>query len=176
MNDWSFGGNFNRVKNLMVRGGGAYVTLDGGRLTTDDAQRAGRLLAELRREHPNSLLILACASMGGQICWSLATGAEAKTFDAMVLIGSDSRIDNVAALRRVRATAMPILIAHGTRDKVYAFDEQLAVFDAVRRTDPAYPIRFVGFEDGNHGTPVRMIDWRDTLNWIASKVSPASTR
>ena len=32
-----------------------------------------------------------------------------------------------------------------------------------------YPARFVRFETGTHGTPIRMIDWRDTLNWMLSK-------
>ena len=31
-----------------------------------------------------------------------------------------------------------------------------------------YPARFVRFETGTHGTPIRMTDWRDTLNWMLS--------
>jgi hypothetical protein len=26
----------------------------------------------------------------------------------------------------------------------------------------------VRFEAGNHGTPIRMTDWRETLNWMLS--------
>ncbi|RIY03748.1 hypothetical protein D3218_03145 [Aureimonas flava] len=172
LNDWSFGGNFNRLKNLLVRAGGTYVTVDGGRLDDADAGRVGLLLRELRREHPASTLILACASMGGQICWSLATSNAAPPIDAMVLLGTDSAPERFRALRSSRPEPMPVLIAHGTRDKVYAFDRQLAAYRSVRAAQPTYPIRFVGFEDGNHGTPIRMVDWRDTLNWIAGAVRP----
>jgi len=28
--------------------------------------------------------------------------------------------------------------------------------------------RFVRFETGTHGTPIRMTDWRETLNWMLS--------
>ena len=33
---------------------------------------------------------------------------------------------------------------------------------------PGYPARFVRFETGTHGTPIRMTDWRETLNWMLS--------
>jgi hypothetical protein len=29
-----------------------------------------------------------------------------------------------------------------------------------------YPTRFILFQTGSHGTPIRMTDWRETLNWI----------
>ncbi|WP_279479495.1 alpha/beta hydrolase [Aureimonas sp. SK2] len=176
MKDGSFGGNFNRLKNLLVRAGGQYVTVDGGQLAAADAARIGHLLAEIRRERPAAMLVLACASMGGQVCWTLATGEGAKMFDAMVLLGSDSSAERFAAMRRAHDAIVPILLAHGTRDKVYAFDRQLTFFEAVRKQSPAYPIRFVGFDGGNHGTPIRMVDWRDTLNWIAGEVSPSASR
>nr|BAT30137.1 phospholipase/carboxylesterase precursor [Aureimonas sp. AU22] len=176
LNDWSFGGNFNRLKNLLVRNDGIYVTVDGGRLGDADAARIGTLLQQLKREHASSRLILACASMGGQICWSIASGSDAPAVDAMMLLGSDSSSDRFAAMRRAHKARMPLFLAHGTRDKVYAFDRQVAFYSSVRKGDPTYPIRFVGFEDGNHGTPIRMIDWRDALNWIDTKVGPSSPR
>lgn len=176
LNDWSFGGNFNRLKNLLVRAGGAYVTVDGGRLGEADAIDIGLLLAQLRERNPGSPLVLACASMGGQICWTVATGKNAGAIDGMVLVGTDSSMERFSAMHAARKADLPILVAHGTRDKVYAFERQLAFFDAVRTRAPSYPVRFVGFDGGNHGTPVRMIDWRETLNWIASEVSPPVVR
>ena len=35
-------------------------------------------------------------------------------------------------------------------------------------TEFGYPARFVRFETGTHGTPIRMTDWRETLNWMLS--------
>lgn len=176
LNDWTFGGNFNRLKNLLVRSGGSYITVDAGRLGDDDAQRISALLAQLKSEADSPELILTCASMGGQICWTIATGPAVASIDAMILLGSDSTPQRFEAMRRARGGSLPIFMAHGTRDKVYAFDRQLAAYEAVRKRWPTDPIRFVGFDDGNHGTPIRMVDWRDTLNWIAASASPVAAR
>lgn len=176
LNDWTFGGNFNRLKNLLVRGGGSYITVDAGQLGDADAEKVAALVTQLKNESATSELILACASMGGQICWSIAISPTVTSIDAMVLLGSDSTPQRFEAMRRVRGKALPVFMAHGTRDKVYDFDRQLAAFEAVRKDWPADPVRFVGFDDGNHGTPIRMVDWRDTLNWIAASASPTAAR
>ena len=45
--------------------------------------------------------------------------------------------------------------------------EQEAFFRAILKRAPDYPARFVRFETGSHGTPIRMSDWRGILNWMA---------
>ena len=45
----------------------------------------------------------------------------------------------------------------------------VAFYRKLREARPGYPARFLLFDTGKHGSPIRMIDWRDTLNWIASK-------
>ena len=176
LNDWTFGGNFNRLKNLLVRSGGSYITVDAGRLGDDDAGKVAALLTQLKSGAASPELILTCASMGGQVCWTIATSPAVASIDAMVLLGSDSTLERFDAMRRARGGSLPIVLAHGTRDKVYAFDRQLEAFEAVRKRWPTDPVRFIGFDDGNHGTPIRMVDWRDTLNWIAANVSPTTAR
>ncbi|MDK1483140.1 hypothetical protein QN226_31390, partial [Sinorhizobium sp. 6-117] len=47
------------------------------------------------------------------------------------------------------------------------FRDLVALYRSLKSKD--YPTRFVLFETGSHGTPVRMTDWRDALNWIASR-------
>jgi hypothetical protein len=176
LNDWTFGGNFNRLKNLLVRSGGSYITVDAERLGDDDAGKVAALLTQLKSGAASPELILTCASMGGQVCWTIATSPTVASIDAMVLLGSDSTLERFDAMRRARRASLPIVMAHGTRDTVYAFDRQLAAFEAVRKRWPTDPVRFIGFDDGNHGTPIRMVDWRDTLNWIAANVSPTAAR
>ena len=167
MNDWTFGGNFNRLKNLLIHSSGAYVTFDGGMLAQPDADRAAALLQHIRALNASAKIVLACGSMGGELCWNvLARKDVASSVAGVVLLGANS---DEARFRRMRAAAghaVPLMIAQGTRDKVYAVERQRSLFDAIRRQEPSYPIRMVVFDDGNHGTPIRMIDWRDTLNWI----------
>jgi dipeptidyl aminopeptidase/acylaminoacyl peptidase len=62
-----------------------------------------------------------------------------------------------------------VLLAHGTRDKVFSWDSAKAIYTALR--GEGYPVRFVSFETGNHGTPIRMIDWRDSLNWVLGQAA-----
>ena len=42
--------------------------------------------------------------------------------------------------------------------------DQQALFEKLNKAK--YPARFTLFQNGNHGTPIRMIDWRKVLNWI----------
>lgn len=170
MNDWTFGGNFNRLKNLMTRAGSAYVTVDGGLLGAEDARRVGALVRRLRAQNDNGRIVLACGSMGGELCWTmLAEKPVASAIDGLVLLGANSDRSRFDAMRKASGRDIPIFLAHGTRDKVYALERQRAFFEAVRTRQPAYPIRMVIFDDGNHGTPIRMIDWRETLNWMLAR-------
>jgi acetyl esterase/lipase len=169
MNDWTFGGNFNRLKNLALRNAGLYVTFDGGMLGAEDARHAGMFIRELAARREGAPVLLACGSMGGELCWTaLADPEVAHAVDGLIVLGGSS---DVSRLDRAvpRGRMMPILVAHGTRDKVYDYGQQEAFVKTVRAQRPGYPIRFVGFDGGNHGTPIRMIDWRETLDWMLAQ-------
>lgn len=171
MNDWTFGGNFNRLKNLVSRAGGLYFTLDGGALADADGARVAAAVQALKARYSRAPLVLACGSMGGAICWHVADDpAAAPLLAGLVLLSaSNVRADFDRMHVATKGRAVPILLAQGSRDKVYPLADQKAVFEGIRRDLPDYPIRFVAFESGNHGTPIRMIDWRDTLNWILAQ-------
>jgi predicted esterase len=62
------------------------------------------------------------------------------------------------------AAKLPMFFSHGSMDPVYAASDQIKLYKSLIGEN--YPTRFVLFETGNHGTPVRMTDWRDSLNWI----------
>ncbi len=167
MNDWTFGGNFNRLKNIAQRSGGLYMTMSAGLFAEADQRRASGLVAEIAARHPSARIVVACGSMGGRLCWSIAEGRQASLISGLVLLGGQSSTGDVRAAMKARGgRPLPTLIAHGSADKVYDFGLQRHVTDEVAAAFPGYPIRFVGFETGSHGTPIRMVDWRDTLNWV----------
>jgi len=64
---------------------------------------------------------------------------------------------------------MPIVFTHGSLDTVYAWQDQKSVFDAVRSTADGYRSQFVLFDTGSHGTPIRMTDWKQTLQFLMSR-------
>jgi pimeloyl-ACP methyl ester carboxylesterase len=163
MNDYTFGGNFNRLKNLMVANGGAYLAP-----TIESFDDIGARDVKAVIEAGSAPVVLACASMGSIICARLARDpAVVSRLTGMVLLGGapDSAIASSAAVK----ARLPIMFTHGSDDSVYDWKSQKAVFDRVRASSPDYPARFVLFNTGSHGTPIRMTDWKQTLEFVLSR-------
>ena len=163
MNDHTFGGNFNRLKNLALLNGGAYLSPTVNSFDDAGANDIRELI--LAGQAP---VVLACASMGAIICSKLANDpAVVPRLAGMALLGGapDMGIARSAAVR----ARMPIVFTHGSLDTVYAWQDQKSVFDSVRRTSEDYPAGFILFDTGSHGTPIRMTDWKQTLEFLLSR-------
>ena len=164
-NDWMFGGNFNRIKNLMVRNGGVYLSPGFPSLGSRGVAQAKMLLLEYAKNSPGAPIFVACGSLGGRICWGLAEDDEtAAIIDGYLLMGStndDGFFKSDAFERRV-----PVYLGHGTGDIVISWKSQEAFFKKIKQLDPSYPAKFALFDTGSHGTPIRMTDWRLILNWM----------
>ncbi|KXF77463.1 phospholipase [Paramesorhizobium deserti] len=165
MNDYTFGGNFNRLKNLMARNGGLYLSPDFSDFDKKGEAQISGLIAQAKAASPRAPVIVACGSAGGMLCWRLANDPEAaKMLSGLVLLGSlwdEDFLTSPAFKRRV-----PVFFGHGSRDPVFPVEKQEAFYRAIRKAAPGYPVRFHRFETGNHGTPIRMTDWRGALNWM----------
>lgn len=165
--DERFGGNFNRLKNLMVRTGGAYVSPD---FTDFEASGLADIKALVARFRPltSGPLVVSCGSLGNTICWNLAQDAAvARQIDGLIVLAGfpdDRFLSSPAA----RGRHIPLIISHGSWDPDYDYKPTLEFFQRLRKAVPAYPVRYILFETGKHGAPVRMIDWRDALNWISA--------
>ena len=162
-NDWSFGGNFNRLKNLAVRNGGVYYAPSVPSFDDAGAARISGLILRAKALSPDAPVILACASMGSFICARVVRDATAvKSLSGMVLMGGAA--DGDYAKTPAFKARLPVYFTHGDSDSVYAANDQIALFRKLRKA--GVPTRFVLFQTGGHGTPVRMTDWRETLNWL----------
>ncbi len=165
VNDYSFGGNFNRLKNLMVRSGGLYLSPDVPAFDATGAAAIAVLVDHYQANSPGAPLILACGSLGAEICYRMAADADmAGRISGFVLLGAPpvSAVLGSAAFNR----RVPFFFGHGSLDKVYSIDDVEAQFRRFIKLKPDYPVRFVRFETGTHGTPIRMTDWRSVLNWM----------
>lgn len=165
--DFSFGGNFNRIKNLMTEAGGLYLSPDFSDFGDRGAAEVAALIAHYVGASPGALVFVACGSMGGALCWKLAEDAEtAAHLSGLLFLGShwhDTFFASAAFERKV-----PLFFGHGSGDTVFPVERQEAFFRSILQRAPDYPVRFVRFETGTHGTPIRMTDWRETLNWMLS--------
>ncbi len=168
MNDFTFGGNFNRVKNLAALNGGLYLTPDFKDFAAmGEAQIAG-LIEAAKSTSPTAPLILACGSQGGALCWRIASNEKAgNQLAGLILLGSlwDENFFKSPAFKK----RVPVFFNHGSRDPIFAIDKQEAFYRDIAKRAPGYPVQFRRFESGNHGTPIRMSDWREMLNWIFTK-------
>ncbi|WP_064252701.1 alpha/beta hydrolase [Sinorhizobium americanum] len=165
-NDFSFGGNFNRLKNLTVGSGGIYYAPS---VRSFDAAGVADIAALIRfaaERSGNRPVVLSCASMGSFICWAISRDQQATAMlSGMMVMGgvADPAFQESAAYK----SRLPMFFSHGSNDSVYPAEVQIALYRSLK--DKGYPTRFVLFETGSHGTPVRMTDWRDALNWILER-------
>ncbi|WP_315919684.1 alpha/beta hydrolase [Mesorhizobium sp. SP-1A] len=165
--DFTFGGNFNRIKNLMAANGGLYLSPDFPDFGDAGAAQVAALIEHYAAASPGAKIFVACGSMGGALCWKLAarkdTGAR---IDGLLLLGSlwDESFFSSPAFKR----KIPVFFGQGSKDPVFPVQSQEAFFRSILAKSPGYPTRFARFETGTHGTPIRMTDWRETLNWMLS--------
>jgi predicted peptidase len=167
VDDFTFGGNFNRIKNLMVGNGGLYLSPDFSDFDDKGAAEIAALIEHYAAASPDAKLFIACGSMGGYLCWKLAADQRiGQRLSGLLLLSSifDETYRTTAAYKR----KVPVFFGHGSKDKVFPVYGQEASYRTLRGAKGGYPARFVRFETGTHGTPIRMTDWRETLNWMLS--------
>lgn len=162
-NDFTFGGNFNRVKNLVAGNGGVYYSPTVKTFDSDGVANIVELIRYASEKSGGKPVILTCASMGSQICWGVTRdAASVKRLKGMLIMSGVTDPDfTKSAFYKAK---LPMYFAHGSRDPVYAATDQQGLFETLYKSK--YPTRFTLFDTGNHGTPIRMIDWRKVLNWI----------
>ena len=101
--------------------------------------------------------------MGSFICWKLTGDPQVSVMlSGMMILGGPANPDFLKS--PAHAAKLPIFFSHGSDDTVYPWTDQYGLYKAL--ISKGYPTRFVLFNTGSHGTPIRMTDWRETLNWI----------
>jgi hypothetical protein len=170
VDDWTFGGNFNRLKNLMARNGGIYLSPHVTSAGEAGVAEVTLLMKEFATYSPGAPIFIGCASNGGDVCWTLASRAEtSRLIGGLFLLGATSNISFLGSPAGKDASRyIPVYLAHGNKDKVIRWQAPEIFYKNVKALRPGYPIRFVLFDGGTHGTPMRMTDWRGVLNWMLS--------
>jgi dienelactone hydrolase len=162
-NDYTFGGNFNRLKNLVAGNGGVYYSPTVRTFDSEGVAAIAGLIRHVSEQSPGKPVILACASMGSQVCWGIGRDSDSVgRLKGMVIMSGVTDPDFTrSAFHKAK---LPLWVAHGSRDPVYAAADQQALYEKLHKA--GYPAHFTLYQTGNHGTPIRMIDWRRALNWL----------
>ncbi len=169
-NDYSFGGNFNRIRNLALLNGGLYLTPDFSTFDDKGAGEVKAILAAFIARSRQAKVIIACGSMGGFLCHRLAKDGDlGPQLDGMLFLGSfpDAGFAASAAFR----AGMPVFIGHGTNDVTSPVAAMDGFATALRKSGGKGRVMIHRFNTGSHGTPVRMSDWRLVLNWMLGKTN-----
>ncbi len=166
MNDYSFGGNFNRLKNLALDNGGTYYAPSVKSFDGQGVADVAALISHARQQSGGRPVILSCASMGSFICYGISRDAQAvANLKGMALLGGAPDPD--LATSAAAKAKLPIWFTHGSNDSVYKPADQLTIYRQLLKA--GQPVRFTLYQTGSHGTPVRMSDWRAILNWILTE-------
>ncbi len=164
-----FGGNFNRIMNLMAANDGTYLSPDFTDIGAAGAADVKALFLDQLRRSPSAAMFVACGSQGGALCWDLAEDKDvAPHLAGLLLLGSghDDAFLKSPTVKDRKAHRFPIYLGHGTLDPIFAWQDEADFYRRLRKTAPGYPVKFVAFDTGVHGTPIRMVDWRLVLNWM----------
>ncbi|MBP1849991.1 alpha/beta hydrolase [Rhizobium halophytocola] len=166
VNDFTFGGNFNRLKNLVVRAHATYYAPSVPAFDTGGVALIGDLIAHAKSSSGGKPVVLACASMGSILCWGAARDQTVvDNLAGMMIMGGAPDPDYAKSAGY--AAKLPIYFTHGGNDPVYAPDAQIALYRKLHARGEA--TRFRLFATGSHGTPVRMTDWREALNFLLTR-------
>lgn len=168
MQDWTFGGNFNRLKHFAIYENGTYISPSFTDFKSVGAKQIEMIVKHVREVSPEAKIILACASSGGEICKSVFLKPQTLANISGFILMATGTAPTMFASRDIKSWKGPIFMLHGTEDKLVPYPGFLESFKRFKTSNPDYPVRFQLFKTGVHGTPIRMIDWRDALNWILS--------
>lgn len=172
--DGLFGGNLVRLRTLIARSGGVYLSADFSGFGSKGAADLTTLIRQYTANAPGAKVFLVCISFGGKLCWRLAENAEtAMLLGGVLILGApvDSGfLDDAPAAERV-----PIYLGQGTKDSFANWKSHVAFFTKVKEAIPDYPIRLTLFDEGEHATAIRLTDWHTVINWmLAADDGPAN--
>jgi hypothetical protein len=173
-NDVSFGGNFNRLKNIVSTNGGVYYSP-----TVGGNADVNTLIRHIRNQSPNARVILVCGSAGAFACWDSAKNPKtSQALAGLVFLGGTDTLPGIEN-STIAASRLPIIFSHGSKDPIVPPTDYIKHYTALKKMDPKYPVQMQVFEGGKHGTPIRMIDYKESLEWLFAEhakrpITPAS--
>ncbi len=174
-NDQTFGGNFARIQGLATRNGGVYYSPSVSFDSQGD-RAVENLIQTIRAKSPSAKIVISCGSAGARTCWQMGRSLKVGSQLSGIMLLGGAIMDDSFVKSPAFAAKVPVLISHGTKDPVLRVAKAAGEYELIRSRDREYPVRFESYEGGKHGTPIRMVDWRENLEWMFANAPLAQAR
>lgn len=163
--DYTFWWNFNRIQNLAIENQMVYISPTLKDFNNKWVKDIYELIKRKQNEFRNAKIILTAGSSWWTLLWNLVNINNwelTKDIRGIMLLGSviDYNFNNVLENR------IPIYIAHWNRDSSISYKEKEIYYNQIKKIIKDYPIKVEIFDRWIHWTPIRMLDWRKSINWI----------
>lgn len=163
VNNITFWGNFNRVQNLSVLNKWVYITIDVD-WSKQWVNNVWLLLQQLHTTYPNAKIILSAGSKWWEMIWSLLSSSYNVLINGVIFIGSVLDSSNSSYTSKFLINNhIPIYIWHWSKDFI-PYKEKLVFLEDIEQQWGIIQVDI--FNWWVHWTPIRMINWRDVLEWI----------
>lgn len=166
--DSNFGANNNRLMNLAIQKNCVYYSPNfRGR---NGYYAIQSLIDYLKSKNFNEVFI--SASSAGAAALNIAASNPKNTdiLAGLIYNGTYASPINVSRTPAFKS-GVPIVFSHGANDKYQQIrDDFIKVQEMYPPSKTPYNNTWLQvFKNGGHGTPIRMIDWRHTLNWARTQ-------
>lgn len=165
MNNESFWWNFNRIQNLMIENHWVYITTDVELWSRESLVNHIILIEKLRWQYPKAKIIIAWASNWWVFLWQLIDSSRINRFiDWTIFLWTLLDTQHWSKWYNFMIQNwIPLYIWHWTHDhNPYQEKENfIKIFN-----EQWWSWKVDIFNNWVHWTPIRMIDWKETINWI----------
>ena len=149
VNDWIHGGNFNRIKNMMMLNGGVYLSPSFPDFEAKGADTVAALVLHYAALSPGAPVILACGSWGAKICWRLIRDpGVGPLVTGLMLFDADTSESFIETAKTLPPDQrLPIHVANSMGDKIIGWRGQQRFFRAIKEAVPATKIIMLTVSD-----------------------------
>lgn len=164
--DETFGWNFNRLMNLMIENKWVFISTD-AEYTREQLVKHIVLLEKLKNDYPNAKIIIAGASQGWVFLWDLIASTRINNYiDWVIFLWTVLDDPNKYGSKNYNfliEKKIPMIISHWSAD--FLDYKEKEPFTQIF-TEQWWKIQTEIFKGWVHWTPIRMIDWKENINWI----------
>lgn len=164
INDETFWWNFNRIQNLMIENSWVYITTD-TILWDQWIKDHTKLLEHLKTKYKNAKIVLIWWSNWWLMLWDLVNNQNSNKFIDWIILAWTVLDDKnqVESTKFLVKNKIPVYIAHWNKDHISFWPKETFLKTFLYMW---WKWKVVIFNWWIHWTPIRMIDYKEALNWM----------